>query len=125
MQCSRILLHFSITGNDNLGSSPQSDGIKIYAINGWNDMDMSRYTGNSYGYYDCHPKMFCGDVYSYNCFTASDAWSCDASGPTTCNHIGAPTSAPTTKLTTLNPTTKEPTHVPTVFPTTSKPTGTV
>eukprot|EP01084_Bolivina_argentea_P205916 351673_1 len=62
-----------IEGNDNLGSSPQSDGIQIYAINGWNDIEI-----NYNGSFSTQPrgKMYCNKNYTIDCDIALNDWSC-------------------------------------------------
>mmetsp|Transcript_73287 Transcript_73287/g.65980 ORF Transcript_73287/g.65980 Transcript_73287/m.65980 type:complete len:335 (-) Transcript_73287:61-1065(-) len=61
-----------IQGNDNLGSY-SGQGINIYAMNGWQDVEVS-YSG-SYGLRH-QGTMHCGSGYNSQCSFASSEWSC-------------------------------------------------
>ena len=62
-----IFCIFSNKGNDNLGP-----GLNIYAMKGWRDIKIDKYSGSLIedGY------MFCGANYSKLCQIASHEWQC-------------------------------------------------
>ena len=61
-----------------------SNQLQFYAMNGWNDVDTTHYTGNyAVGHHE--GIMHCSSTYALQCPFASDKWQCpDAQSP--CNN---------------------------------------
>eukprot|EP01084_Bolivina_argentea_P061534 112471_1 len=113
-----------IIPGDNAMGGKHEPYMQFYAINGWNDIDFSGYTGSS----NRRGTMHCTNDYSQSCSIDSNSvtpyWTCTNEN-NICMH--PPTPQPTT-MPTITPTnsptniptkmpTKTPTEMPSIFPT--------
>eukprot|EP01084_Bolivina_argentea_P286653 491769_1 len=105
-----------LEGDDDLNK------LTIYAVNGWNDIDLSNYIGTNYA--RGSGVMYCNSDYSDSCYISDLSWNCinTSSICITINNQTVPTSNPTvypTSNPTNNPTesTINPTSNPTNGPT--------
>eukprot|EP01084_Bolivina_argentea_P161308 280831_1 len=109
----------NIGGNNNMGGTINNP-LTLYAINGWNDINMISNTLNRIGTLNCKPN--------YDTLCTIDPNPLDINADWTCNNgkdcdelTPSPTPAPSTKQTSSSPT-SVPTSNPLISPTTNIPT---